>query len=192
MRARRSVPAGRRIARSESACAPPSIELTPEHRAVILLREVEGLSYEEISQCHGMRKGHGDEPPPLRPQAAPRSVQDVADAHHAIDARDAGARSGAMTCREVEKLLDLFLDGELEARAMRAVALHVTRCAACEALLQRLRAPPGARVRRHQRRRRRGRLLTASGRASRRAPRPCNVRGAASAGACGRSRAARP
>lgn len=41
-----------------------------------------------------------------------------------------------MTCREVEKLLDLFLDGELEARPMRAVALHVTRCPACEALLR--------------------------------------------------------
>jgi anti-sigma factor RsiW len=43
-----------------------------------------------------------------------------------------------MTCREVEKLLDLFLDGELEARAMRTVALHVTRCTACEAALQHL------------------------------------------------------
>jgi len=41
-----------------------------------------------------------------------------------------------MTCREVEKLLDLFLDGELEARAMRGVALHVTRCPACEGILQ--------------------------------------------------------
>jgi anti-sigma factor RsiW len=41
-----------------------------------------------------------------------------------------------MTCRDTEKLLDLFLDGELEARAMRTVALHVTRCAACEGDLQ--------------------------------------------------------
>src|SRR6185369_3487917 len=41
-----------------------------------------------------------------------------------------------MTCREAEKLLDLFLDGELEARAMRAVALHVTRCEPCEKLLR--------------------------------------------------------
>lgn len=41
-----------------------------------------------------------------------------------------------MTCRETEKLLDLFLDGELEARTMRAVALHVTRCPPCEALLR--------------------------------------------------------
>jgi anti-sigma factor RsiW len=41
-----------------------------------------------------------------------------------------------MTCRETERLLDLFLDGELEARTMRAVALHVTRCPPCEALLR--------------------------------------------------------
>ena len=32
-------------------------ELTPEHRAVILLREVEGLSYEEISQALDCPKG---------------------------------------------------------------------------------------------------------------------------------------
>jgi RNA polymerase sigma-70 factor (ECF subfamily) len=32
-------------------------ELTPEHRAVILLREVEGLSYEEISQVLRCPKG---------------------------------------------------------------------------------------------------------------------------------------
>ena len=43
-----------------------------------------------------------------------------------------------MTCREVEKIADLFIDGELEGRAMRAVAMHVTRCEPCEALIQRL------------------------------------------------------
>jgi RNA polymerase sigma-70 factor (ECF subfamily) len=32
-------------------------ELTPEHRAVILLREIEGLSYEEISQVMQCAKG---------------------------------------------------------------------------------------------------------------------------------------
>ncbi len=32
-------------------------ELTPEHRAVILLREVEGLSYEEISETLGCPRG---------------------------------------------------------------------------------------------------------------------------------------
>jgi anti-sigma factor RsiW len=43
-----------------------------------------------------------------------------------------------MICRDIEKMLDRFLDGELEARSMRAVALHVTRCPACERLLQEL------------------------------------------------------
>jgi anti-sigma factor RsiW len=47
-------------------------------------------------------------------------------------------RAHGMTCRDIEKLLDLFLDGELEARNMRAVALHVTRCEPCERLLQHL------------------------------------------------------
>jgi len=43
-----------------------------------------------------------------------------------------------MICRDIENMLDRFLDGELEARSMRAVALHVTRCPACERLLQEL------------------------------------------------------
>ncbi|HEY2385944.1 MAG TPA: zf-HC2 domain-containing protein [Candidatus Binatia bacterium] len=43
-----------------------------------------------------------------------------------------------MICRDIENMLDRFLDGELEARSMRVVALHVTRCPACERLLQEL------------------------------------------------------
>src|SRR5262245_16268623 len=37
-----------------------------------------------------------------------------------------------MNCRETRPLLPLFFDGELEARQMRAVALHSTRCSDCE------------------------------------------------------------
>lgn len=43
-----------------------------------------------------------------------------------------------MTCRESRPLLPLFFDGELEARQMRAVALHSTRCAECEGELRAL------------------------------------------------------
>jgi hypothetical protein len=43
-----------------------------------------------------------------------------------------------MSCRETRPLLPLFFDGELEARQMRAVALHSTRCAACEDELRHL------------------------------------------------------
>jgi anti-sigma factor RsiW len=42
------------------------------------------------------------------------------------------------TCREARPLLPLFFDGELEARQMRAVALHSTRCPACERELREL------------------------------------------------------
>jgi len=38
-----------------------------------------------------------------------------------------------MTCREASNLLPLFLDGELEPRQMRAVAMHSMRCETCEA-----------------------------------------------------------
>ncbi|MEO8602162.1 MAG: zf-HC2 domain-containing protein [bacterium] len=43
-----------------------------------------------------------------------------------------------MTCRETRPLLPLFFDGELEARQMRSVALHSTRCTACEEELREL------------------------------------------------------
>ena len=43
-----------------------------------------------------------------------------------------------MNCRETRPLLPLFFDGELEARQMRAVALHSTRCAECEGELRQL------------------------------------------------------
>jgi anti-sigma factor RsiW len=43
-----------------------------------------------------------------------------------------------MTCRETRPLLPLFFDGELEARQMRSVALHSTRCTACEEELRQL------------------------------------------------------
>jgi anti-sigma factor RsiW len=42
------------------------------------------------------------------------------------------------TCREARPLLPLFFDGELEARQMRAVALHSTRCPECERELREL------------------------------------------------------
>lgn len=43
-----------------------------------------------------------------------------------------------MNCREALPLLPLFVDGELEARQMRGLALHATRCTACEDELRRI------------------------------------------------------
>ena len=43
-----------------------------------------------------------------------------------------------MTCRDVSGLLPLFYDGELDARQMRSVALHSSRCPTCESDLRRL------------------------------------------------------
>jgi anti-sigma factor RsiW len=43
-----------------------------------------------------------------------------------------------MNCREARALLPLFLDGELDGRQLRNVALHSTRCTACEQELQQL------------------------------------------------------
>jgi hypothetical protein len=38
-----------------------------------------------------------------------------------------------LNCRDAERLLDTFFDGELDGRLMREAALHVTRCKRCEA-----------------------------------------------------------
>jgi anti-sigma factor RsiW len=43
-----------------------------------------------------------------------------------------------MNCPEISPLVPRFFDGELEGRQMRAVALHVTRCAECEQELRQL------------------------------------------------------
>jgi anti-sigma factor RsiW len=43
-----------------------------------------------------------------------------------------------MKCRDVLPLLSRFLDGELDSRQMRAVALHTTRCSQCETELRQL------------------------------------------------------
>jgi anti-sigma factor RsiW len=43
-----------------------------------------------------------------------------------------------MNCREAHPLLPLFFDGELDARQLRGVALHSTRCPSCEQELQQL------------------------------------------------------
>lgn len=40
-----------------------------------------------------------------------------------------------MNCREAERLIDTFYDGELDGRSMRDAALHITRCKRCEAEL---------------------------------------------------------
>jgi len=43
-----------------------------------------------------------------------------------------------MNCREARPLLPLFLDGEIDTRQLRSVALHSTRCGECERELQQL------------------------------------------------------
>ncbi|MGH7802932.1 MAG: zf-HC2 domain-containing protein, partial [Candidatus Binatia bacterium] len=37
-----------------------------------------------------------------------------------------------LSCQEVQKRFDVFLDGETDGRTMRDLALHVTQCTSCE------------------------------------------------------------
>ena len=47
-----------------------------------------------------------------------------------------------MNCPEASELVPRFFDAELEARMMRDVALHLTRCNDCEAEVRRLEGNP--------------------------------------------------
>jgi hypothetical protein len=40
-----------------------------------------------------------------------------------------------VNCREAERLIDTFYDGELDGRSMRDAAMHITRCKRCESEL---------------------------------------------------------
>ena len=41
-----------------------------------------------------------------------------------------------LSCQEVQKRFDVFLDGETDGRMMRDLALHLTQCASCEGELR--------------------------------------------------------
>ena len=41
-----------------------------------------------------------------------------------------------LSCQEVQKRFDVFLDGETDGRMMRDLALHLTQCASCESELR--------------------------------------------------------
>jgi hypothetical protein len=41
-----------------------------------------------------------------------------------------------LSCQEVQKRFDVFLDGEADGRTMRDLALHVTQCVSCESDLR--------------------------------------------------------
>ena len=50
-------------------------KLSPEHRAVILLKEMEGLQYHEIADTVGCSSGHRDEPAVLRTSQAANPIE---------------------------------------------------------------------------------------------------------------------
>ena len=72
-----------------------------------------------VSVTAGVPEGHGDEPIALRAQEAASAPQGV-----------------QLNCRDTERVIDTFFDGELEGRSMRDAAMHITRCKRCEAELQ--------------------------------------------------------
>ncbi len=100
--------------------------LAPDFREVIVLREFEGLSYKEIADVVAAPVG---------------TVMSRLSRARAQLARGAcGGWRTTMTCEEVERLADAYVDGELALEGTLALEAHVDQCEACTARLDRIRA----------------------------------------------------
>jgi intracellular sulfur oxidation DsrE/DsrF family protein len=103
--------------------------LPGEFREAIVLRELHGCSYREIAQIVDVPIG----------TVMSRLARTQAAAALAGRA-DAGQRDRDMSCRDNAKLLDGYMDGELDLPAALALEDHLQSCGQCKAALERLRA----------------------------------------------------
>jgi hypothetical protein len=95
----------------------PALEQLPDFREVIVLREIEGLSYKEIAEVVHVPIGTVMS----RPRAARERLR-------AVLKLDPWRLS--MSCEHVERDLDAYLDRELDAQSA-AIRDHISGCAFC-------------------------------------------------------------
>ena len=103
--------------------------LPAEYREILLLREVEDLSYKEIATVTGVRDRHGDVAPVARPGGAAQTLDAAGsegDRRWRVIAQDACCRCLA--------------DGELGPPRRWLLSRHVARCGACAATMEELQA----------------------------------------------------
>jgi RNA polymerase sigma factor (sigma-70 family) len=91
-------------------------ELSFNHRVVLVLREIEGLAYEEIAETMGLSLS-AVETLLFRARLALREQLEAAD-------HDLG-------CEAVERLISLQLDGRLSRQDRRLLRAHLRSCAEC-------------------------------------------------------------
>jgi len=111
-------------------------QLPSHHRAVFVLRELEGKSYAEIADITGCNLGYGEEPPQSSPQQlrpAHRTAAGVAPgAGGGTRPGPDGSTFPSMTCAEFLDRYTDFRDGLITApRELRRFGRHLVQCASC-------------------------------------------------------------
>ena len=92
-----------------------------DQRTVVVLREIDGLSYDEIGFSLGVAVGHGE----ISAHPGARGAQKPA--------QRGGQDMMARGCRHVRRQLSAFHDGELPVGEQIAVQAHLRECPACAA-----------------------------------------------------------
>ena len=117
-----------------------SLRKLPEaFRTVVVLREMEGFSYDEIAEILDVPQRHHQEPPhprTRRPQADPRRRRARPPAGNAGPQRRCTVNPNFAptlppSCLEARNRFSEYLDGATSGRVMQSVAAHLEVCPAC-------------------------------------------------------------
>jgi RNA polymerase sigma-70 factor (ECF subfamily) len=108
-------------------------KLPPEHRLVLVLHDMEGLSDEEIAEVTGLKRGN------VRVRLH-RARLFVRNALAAAAKRAAKKRpAGEVRCKDLFARLSDYLDGEISDAYCDRIEQHLEHCAPCQVFLESLR-----------------------------------------------------
>ena len=105
--------------------------LKPPDRLIVILRYFEELSYDEIAYIMQTRR-NSIEVRLFRARQKLRSMMTLQpEWEHTRCQNQEGGEGYMYTCREIEKLLDTYIDGELDEPRRLRVEAHLQGCALC-------------------------------------------------------------
>ncbi len=116
-------------------------QLTPEYREILLLREINGLSYDEIGRALNLEEGDGEVPYLPGAQKTLRDFSSGREHSGTGRVKRAEGRCERMSdCGEYEKLISLYMDGELPEPEKTGLEAHMAECSRCRRLCDAFRA----------------------------------------------------